>query len=173
MPVVPSTLPAPVLGSTRGGAYSKQHPRGEYVRQHDSHASLSNRSGNLYRIRYRPGRNRCDHSTRYSSRQVVQPDPGSADVCTRRRGGSGSAHRETNFASMSSDQDLILAISDTPEPALGAALPSIPTAAGIPAFRGRCVCGSGENGCAPFPALLAPLASGRRGYRFEWNSQIH
>jgi hypothetical protein len=43
--------------------------------------------------------------------------------------------KATVYAPMSSDQDLIFAISDTPEPVPGAALPSVPTAAGVPAFR--------------------------------------
>lgn len=43
--------------------------------------------------------------------------------------------KATIFAPMSSDQYLIFAISDTPEPALGAVLPSVPTAARVPAFR--------------------------------------
>ncbi len=43
--------------------------------------------------------------------------------------------KATVFAPMSSDQYLIFAISDTPEPALGAALPSVPTATGVSGFR--------------------------------------
>ena len=43
--------------------------------------------------------------------------------------------KATVYAPMSADQDLIFAVADTPEPALGAVLPSVPTATGAPAFR--------------------------------------